>query len=229
MFKTELHCHSAEVSNCAHAYADYIVDRYISEGYSTIVLTNHFNKETFKNKRFDMLDAPWDEKVDYFMNGYHKMVEAAAGRINIILGMELRFFCEINDYLVYGITEEFLRAHPEMMDSNPKEFSPVVRDAGMLFIQAHPFRNGMKITNPAYLDGVEVNNGHTGHDSRNDIAYAWAEKFGLIKTSGTDFHDVTHVCGSGIATESEIKTTEDLLETLKSGKYEIMRSGAVPY
>ena len=118
MFKTELHCHSAEVSNCAHAYADYIVDRYISEGYSTIVLTNHFNKETFKNKRFDMLDAPWDEKVDYFMNGYHKMVEAAAGRINIILGMELRFFCEINDYLVYGITEEFLRAHPEMMDSN---------------------------------------------------------------------------------------------------------------
>lgn len=35
----------------------------------------------------------------------------------------------------------------------------------MLFYQAHPFRNSMKITNPELLDGIEVYNGHPGHDS----------------------------------------------------------------
>lgn len=229
MFKTELHCHSAEVSNCASAGAKFIVEKYLEAGYLTIVLTNHFSIHTFKNKRFDHSDDPWNKKVDYFINGYNVMKEAAAGRLNIILGMELRYYSDPNDYLVYGVTEEFLRAHPEMLDSKNKYFAPVIKENGMLLIQAHPFRNGMTITKPEYLDGIEVFNGHIGQESRNDIANLWADKFGFIKTSGTDFHHEYHHPDGGIMTEKPITNAQQLVETLKSGKYELIRTDAVPY
>ncbi len=229
MFKTELHCHSSEVSNCATANAQFIVEKYLEAGYSTIVLTNHFSKYTFKNKRFDHSEDPWDKKVDYFINGYNVMKEAADGRLNIILGMELRYYSDPNDYLVYGVTEEFLRAHPEMMDSKTKEFAPIIKENGMILIQAHPFRNGMMITKPEYLDGIEVFNGHIGQESRNDIANLWADKFGFMKTSGTDFHHEFHHPDGGIMTEKPITNTAELVETLKSGNYELIRTDAVPY
>ena len=65
-FKTELHCHSAPVSACAKAYPEEIVQVYLEHGYHTIVLTNHFSRFTFKNKRMgDLSELPWQEKVDY--------------------------------------------------------------------------------------------------------------------------------------------------------------------
>lgn len=57
-----------------------------------------------------------------------------------------------------------------------------------MIYQAHPFRFGMKITNVKYLDGIEVCNRNIEHDSHNDIAALWAEKFGLKKTAGSDHH-----------------------------------------
>ena len=77
----------------------------------------------------------------------------------------------------------------------------------------------MKIKRPDCLDGVEVFNGHFGHDSRNDIAELWAEKYNLIKTSGTDFHYNDSPANGGIFTENEITTMEQLVEILKSGNY----------
>ena len=77
----------------------------------------------------------------------------------------------------------------------------------------------MTVIRPDVLDGVEVFNGHFGHDSRNDIANMWADKFNLIKTSGTDFHYITSPANGGIFTEKEITTMDELVETLKSGNY----------
>lgn len=37
-------------------------------------------------------------------------------------------------------------------------------------MQAHPFRNGLKIVDPKHLDGIETYNGNPRHDSRNEIA-----------------------------------------------------------
>lgn len=222
MFKTEMHCHSTEVSACAAAHSDYIVERYIEEGYRTIVLTNHFNKSTFKNKQFDHSADPWEKKVDHFLYGYYRLKEVAAGRLNILLGMELRFEGENNDYLVYGLTDRFLFEHPEMPTSNIKDFSPVIRNAGMLLIQAHPFRNKMKVTEPSLLDGIEVFNGNAKHDSRNDIARLWAEKYDMITTSGTDFHRDRAIVKCGISTESEICTNEQLLNALKGRNFKLL-------
>jgi hypothetical protein len=63
-----------------------------------------------------------------------------------------------------------------------------------------------------------------GHDSRNDIAEAWANKFSLIKTSGTDFHYADVPANAGILTENEITTMDELVDVLKSGNYELVKA-----
>lgn len=229
MFKTELHVHSGSVSDCADVHESVIVERYIEAGYTSLVLTNHLSRFTYKSKRFDHSGHSWDEKIDYYMNGYHLMREAAAGRINILLGVELRSNRDENDYLVHGVSEEFLRSYPEIMDDKLSNVIDAVHEAGGLFYQAHPFRNGMRVTKPELLDGIEVYNGHIGQQSRNDIAYMWAEKFGLRKISGSDYHHDNHIIGAGIETEMPITSEAQLVEVLRNQNYTLIRSGAVPY
>ncbi len=219
MFKTELHCHSKDISLCARVDVDTIIDKFTKGGYSTLVLTNHFG-----NFSYDYLHATdWNNFIDIFVGGYNKLKEAAEGKLNILLGMELRFRNSNNDYLVFGITEEFLRSHEFIYDMGVDKFHKLCQENGYLLIQAHPFRNWMSITPPQDIDGVEVFNGHMGHDSRNDIADMWADKFNLIKTSGTDFHYADVPTNAGIMTANEIKDIDTLVSILKSGKYELIK------
>ena len=215
MFKTELHCHSQFISECARVSEEDIVEKFTSAGYSTLVLTNHFSSGTMRH----VSGEDWNEWIDKFVCGYTRLKEAARGKLNILWGMELRFDENCNDYLVYGVTEEFLKKSPDIFKMSPYSFHGVAKENGCLLIQAHPFRNGMTVIRPDALDGVEAFNGHFGHDSRNDIAEAWADKFGLIKTAGTDFHYNDSPANGGILTENEITTMDELLTVLKSGNY----------
>ncbi len=217
MFKTELHCHSNDISECARVNTTDIINKFTSKGYSTLVLSNHFNLGTMRY----VGASSWDEWVDKYISGYEKLKRDAQGKMNILLGMELRFNENVNDYLVFGITEEFLRKYPDMLDMSPHSFHEIARENNCLFVQAHPFRNGMTVIRPDALDGVEVFNGHFGHDSRNDIAKMWAEKYNLIMTSGTDFHYNDSPANGGILTENEITTMSQLIEVLKSGNYNL--------
>lgn len=76
MYKTEMHCHSANVSTCAHATAEEIVEKYTAAGYTTIVNTEHINPWTFPR---DLEVRTWGEKVSYFIDGYKKLCAAAEG------------------------------------------------------------------------------------------------------------------------------------------------------
>lgn len=219
MFKTELHCHSKSVSECARVSNEEIINKYKDAGYTTLVLTNHFNLGT---QRFHKCEE-YSDFVTVYLKGFEDLKRDAKGVLNVLLGMELRFTENTNDYLVFGITEDFLRNHEPLYDMNPESFSKLARENGLLFVQAHPFRNSMTIVQPWLLDGVEVFNGHMGHDSRNEIANLWAEKYNLIKTSGTDFH-YNHVpANAGILTDFEIKDMDTLVKTLKGGEYELIR------
>lgn len=221
MFKTELHLHSAEVSDCGRAYVNDIVDVYEKNGYSTVVLCNHMSEYTYKSTRNGAsLDMTWDQKVDFYLDGYYKLKEAAKGRFNVLLGMELRFYNSLNDYLVYGVTEDFLRSNGDLMAlKNAKNLRPFIDENNLLLFQAHPFRNNMQVTDPKYLDGVETFNGHPHHDSRNDIATAWADKFDLLRSSGSDFHFPAQTPNAGILTDFEIKDNDTLVSTLKNGQF----------
>lgn len=229
-FKTELHCHSAPVSACAQASAEQIVQAYLEHGYTSLVLTNHYSRFTFKNQRMgDLSELPWQKKVDYYMSGYSDMLEAASGKLNILFGCELRSNLDENDYLIYGIDEDFLRRNEDLYDIPTPEIASRVRKAGFLFLQAHPFRDFMQMVNPMHLDGIEVFNGNPSQDSRNDIARIWAERFGLLQTSGSDFHRVTRdAFAGGIITSEPIVSNEQLLGILRSGDYELIKDNNKP-
>ena len=214
MFKTELHCHSNNISLCAQVSCADVVKKFTEAGYTTLVLTNHLNDYTMEHHA-----SSWEEFIDKFYNAYMELKKEADGRLNILFGAELRFKENINDYLLFGVTREFLLAHPEIFSLNPEKLSPILRENNILFVQAHPFRNGMTVINPRFLDGVEIFNGHMGHDSRNEIAEAWAKKYNLIATSGTDFHYNDVPANAGILTSEEITSTTQLVEILKSGDF----------
>ena len=231
-YKTELHCHSGDVSNCANASAEYIVSRYVEAGYSTVVLANHFSRHTFggdKQKYNKYLDLNgksdcWDSMVDFFLEGYHNLRKAAQGKLNVILGMEYQPFKGTNnDYLVHGVTEEWLRGSECILEFSIGEMSEYLHSSGMLLYQAHPFRNDMTVKKPEYFDGYEVYNGHIFHNSRNGIADMWADLYKKKKISGTDFHESRHIPCGGIVTTVPIDSTELLLEILIEEKYELIK------
>lgn len=217
MFKTELHCHSNDISLCARVDTQEIIDTFVSGGYSTLVLSNHLNGYTMDA----ICPNDWEGFVNKYYSAYEKLRDEANGKLNILFGAELRFNESFNDYLLFGLTKEFLLAHSEIFTLNPEKFHKLAKENGILFIQAHPFRNGMTVVYPDHLDGIEVFNGHFGHDSRNDIANMWAEKYNLIKTSGTDYHYITSPANGGILTNDEITDMSQLVEILKSGNYKL--------
>ena len=219
-FLTELHAHTSEVSPCSHQTAAQVADRYLAEGYRTVVVTNHYCGYVMDNA-----GDTWEERFNHYVSGYHAMKEYAKGRLNVILGMELRFRDNINDYLIFGFDEDFLRDHPDLHQMTLKTFRPIADEHGILVIQAHPFRNGMTVSPPKLVDGYEVFNGHAGHDSRNGIARAFCRRFGKLPTSGSDFHDAVSYVAGGIITEEEITSMEQLTEILRSGNYTLRCSG----
>ncbi|MBE7027169.1 MAG: PHP domain-containing protein [Ruminococcaceae bacterium] len=220
MFKLETHCHTSEVSVCGKVSACDIVDAYIEAGYSGIVITDHFNRVTFLNKP----ELKTREIADYFLTGYRAAREAAKGRIDVLLGMELTFYENDNDYLVYGVTEKFIKKNPNIMDMGIERFSKLARDNGMIIFQAHPLRNHMCIINPSLLDGYEVFNANARHDSRNDVVQMWAQKFGKAMSSGSDYHRVEDLARGGIITEKRIVNNTMLKDALLGSDKELIKT-----
>ena len=223
-YKTELHCHTCEASGCADESAALTVEKYIAHGYTTVVLTNHFGAQEFDE------DEPgaYDAMIDRHLKALKLAEEAAAGRINVLMGMELRIKCNNNDYLVFGATEEVLRKSRPMLDMDIWGAHAYLNDHGAIVIHAHPMRTGSVVTDPESVDGYEVYNGHNDQRSRNEMALMWggyarALRRSVILTSGSDKHDRHHVPDAGIYTDVPITSVRQLVEVLESGKYRLIR------
>lgn len=219
----EMHFHTKNTSNCANVKAEDAVEEYIKAGYDGIIVTDHLSPSTYMKYGRELL--PWKKKVDFFLRGYKAAKKTAAGRIDVLLGMELRFRTSEgdNDYLVYGINEEFLYNTPNLLEMNIRKFYEIAHEKGFLVFQAHPFRVGMKVTNPKFLDGIEIFNGNPRHNSSNDIAEMWAKKYDLMVTSGSDYHEYEDLGTGGILFNKEIKDNKTLVEELLKKDYEIKR------
>lgn len=219
----ETHCHTDESSRCGKVPALETAKMYKEEGYAGIMITDHFNTFTFEKAGL----KTWDEMVDYHMRGYRLAKQLEDENFRVFYGQEIRFERENdNDYLVFGMSEEYLRAHPFITDLEDYEaFYNLVHPDGIAVFQAHPFRNRMAVVPPALLDGIEVYNGNKRHDSRCDIALAWAEKFGLRKLSGSDFHQYEDFARGGILANRRADSENDLRDIILAGDYSISYRG----
>ncbi len=222
----DIHCHTAETSNCGQTPAAETVRLYHSMGYSGIMISDHLHSYTFKTLMKTNPNPTWEEKIDYLLKGYKGAVKEAENfsEFNVYMGCELRFNENDNDYLVFGLTEEKLQKMDKVMEMETNDGIKFVKNLGCVVIQAHPFRYNSTVIKPGILDGVEVFNGHKGHKSHNDIALIWAKKYNYIMTSGTDFHG-EHDPNSGIYTDVLPKNSEELRDLILSGNYELKTNG----
>lgn len=215
----DLHIHSKEISICGRMSVEELVDTYAASKYDAIVITNHFNTETAQ-----YLEG---KGCKDFIKTYFDCIRYAEelGRkkgLIVLGGHELRLNCSANDYLLYGMTEEDCKNWQELFAMTPKELSLFAREHDILLYQAHPFRNNMKVIDPSYLFGIESQNRHPRHDSRNDIAEMWAKKYSLHTIGGSDVHLAQDVCTGGIKTDIEVATVNDLVRVLRNDLYEIL-------
>ncbi len=215
-FLFDTHIHTKESSACGEVWAADIVARYKNLGYDGIVVTDHMQK-----RGIDRFGGTYEENIGCFLKGYHTAKALADENFKVILGMEIRFLENDNDYLVYGFDEEFLYSRDLAHIPTLEDFMPIAKENGLAVFQAHPFRNDMVVMPPDIVDGIEVYNGHGNHDSRNDIAWHWAEKFGFRKLSGSDFHGVLTMEPGGVYFEDEINDSRDVAKALLSDRYSL--------
>lgn len=212
----EMHAHTSESSSCARVCAEDVVKQYKSLGYDGIVITDHMSE--YKMKRKNLTEIK--DKADYFLTGYRKAKELETEDFKVLLGMELSFMDYDGDFLIYGLTEELLYECHWDQFHEIEDFRPFADEHDLLIFQAHPFRFNMTVIDPKYLDGMEVYNGHHGHESHNFFAEKWAELYGLKPCSGSDFHEISDkMKHGGIYFDSRITTTAQLRDTLRSGEY----------
>lgn len=220
-FRTELHAHTSPASPCGDFTPDEVVAKYAALAYDSIVITNHF----YPKMRF------CDDKekcIAEYLKDYNEAVKAGEERgINIILGCEIRFTENFNDYLLFGITPDTLDMAFDYIDEGLESFSKVFRGNDTVLVQAHPFRDRCVPAAPELLDGVEVFNLHPGQNSRVGVTAKFAKEHNLIATSGTDFHHEGHEGMTALLTAEEMKTSADIARVLKSGDYLIEIGGTV--
>lgn len=218
-YKVEIHAHTSDISKCAHMPPQEVADQYIAAGYSTVVVTNHYVEYNFDTEK------TWEESIERYLSPIHEMQAYAGDRLTVLTGAEVRNYDTSNDYLILGADEAFFRKHRYLHRLKLKVLSRLVREYGALLVQAHPFRNGMSVIDPTILEGVEVFNATPGHNSRNRFADRWAKEFGLIRTSGSDFHGLTTPITGGILTTTPVKTPAELAYVLRSGCYDLICTG----
>lgn len=214
--KIDLHIHTTGFSFCGKLSAAQIVDFYKQAGYDAIVITNHFNSTS---KQWFLEHGGTDYHKSYFDTIRQAAELGEKCGLTVLGAFELRFDESENDYLAYGMTEEQCIDHEKIFSMTAAEFGTFARDNDILFYQAHPFRNRMTVVPPEHLFGIEVLNTHPRHDSRNDIALAWAEKYNLHKIAGSDCHQIQDVGTSAIFTDYPVKNMSDLVHVLKNDLY----------
>ena len=222
MFIYEMHQHTAGVSACAHDTPEQVVRGLKNAGFSGMVLTNHFYHGNTGVRR----QLPWEDFVHPFVQAYEQAKKAAkALDFDVLFGLE-EGIGDGKEVLLYGITPEFVYAHPEMRDTRLPELSAMVRAAGGLVVQAHPFRVREYIRAPweelpvAYLDGVEVHNA-CNDDLSNVRAGAFCQANGLIAVAGTDAHESDFMGRAGIACDTRLCSEQTLVQVLRDGDYEL--------
>lgn len=209
----DMHVHTFETSSCAIIKALELVRLYKDVGYQGIVVTDHFFADYFEN----LTVQSWEEKIDKFLEGYkNAFKEGQEIGLDVFLGIELQFNEGKNDYLVYGIDEDFLKANNELYRLGLIRFKELVKAQDILIYQAHPFRSWVTPAKPSLIDGIEVFNGRLEFDSSNDKALVYAKNNDLKMISGSDFHQIEDLASGGIILPKQIKSNKDLVKVLKS-------------
>ncbi len=222
MFRFDTHVHTKETSHCGGVFAKEMVKLYAEAGYSGFVMTDHYNRYSMDRHG---CTTP-EDRLETFLQGY-RGAKAYGEEIgfDVLLGMELQLDGgSHNEYLLYGLTEEFLYSHPHIYEEDLLSLRRLASANGILIFQAHPYRPGMTRAAADLLDGAEVFNGNPRHNSANHLAMAYALENRLLMTSGSDAHQVEDVGKGGLYTRERITDLAVLKSVLQNGSATLIRN-----
>ena len=220
MFRYELHCHTREVSPCAHVGAEDVAKYYASRNYTGLFITDHF--VTGRDIPYGL---SWEGWIKKFGEGY-EIAKKAGEKLNLKVFFGFEYTCLPHagtDFLVYGLDGDWLLAHPEINTMPIRKGLEFLLCEGAFIVQAHPFRESSYIEMirllPRHVHGVEVINANR-NNTENGAASAYADYYELYRLAGTDNHlgdKQKRFCG--IDTGIEIEKPVDLRKIAESGKY----------
>lgn len=220
-YKTELHAHTSPVSRCADFSPEDTVRMYKEIGCDSLVITNHMSPYLLE----DATDA-----AQYYLSDYYRAVEAGEKLgVNVILGFEIRFTENFNDYLVYGVSPEDTETAIEYIPAGLETFYREFKNENNIILQAHPFRKKMERAPIELLDGIESFNMHPGHNSVVAVAAQYAKKHDLIVSGGSDFHHADHQGMCFTRSKEIIRDSYDVARLLKSKDYMFDLSGSIVF
>ena len=183
----DMHAHSSGISRCCQIPYSEVIDRAKAHGMDGIVLTNHYERAYTEGR-----------PIADFLEDYLAEFRAAEQYGNTV-GMRVFFGIEVTmvrypavHLLVYGVTEDFPRNHPWLFEMTQEELYRLVKASGGTLIQAHPFRNGATVMDPAFLDGVEINCHPLYGNAYAKELTAIAQEHALQLSCGGDYHADTY-------------------------------------
>ena len=211
-FLYETHMHTCLASACGESTGKEHVRFYKDAGYTGIIMTDHFfGGNTAVNRRM-----PWNDRIDWFWRGYEDAKEEGdkAG-LDVFFGLEQNFAGD--EYLVYGLTKEYMKAHPEMEHWNRRQQLEEVHRAGGCVIQAHPFRIRRYMdrirVGTLFCDGIEAAN--CGNEAIDDArAYRMGRAEHLVMTAGSDNHRSPAPALYGVVLEKRLTSIGDYVKII---------------
>jgi len=186
-----------------------------------MIVTDHFyNGHTSVPRAL-----PWKEWVKRFCQGYEEARDEGERRgFDVLFGWE-ETFDDCDDYLVYGLSKEWLLEHPEARRWTRGEQHRAVRAAGGCVVQAHPFRQHFWIKrvvlSSGCVDAVEAANMGNAQRSYDALAMRYARSLGLPVTAGSDVHEAEQLWGGelfGVRVAEKLKSSGDFARAILGGK-----------
>lgn len=227
----ETHLHTSQGSACGKAEGAQMARACKAAGYTGIFVTDH---NWGGNTAVDR-SLPWEEWTAEFAKGYQEArAEGERLGLDVFFGWEAGF-CG-TEFLIYGLTPEWLAAHPEIKEADVKEQYRLVKEGGGMVVHAHPFREEAYIPEvrlfPEFVDGVEgLNATHTNPLSLSHKSTVWdgqarvyAKEHGLPVTGGSDVHSTT-IFGGGTAFPRKLADGQDFIKALRGGEDYVITDG----
>lgn len=220
-YKIEMHAHTNPVSPCGKCSPKEVIQIYKDLGYQAICITNHCFKYLFDNQEIYQ-NMSKEEKIDQYINAFDEAkAEGEKLGINVILGAELRFVENENDYLIYGINRDSLLKIYDYLDGTVENFRKNCELPGTLFIQAHPFRSMCTPVSTELIDGIETFNSHIVNSIVPRAVRHAKENKVSITICGSDFHhpDNGNAGAAALLSKTLPEDSHDIVSILKSRDY----------
>ncbi|MDD6484851.1 MAG: hypothetical protein PUF72_09840 [Clostridiales bacterium] len=207
----DAHTHTSGISLCSRISAKEMIDVCINDNVDGMVLTNHYKSA--------QIHEPFDKWRKRYVDEYTLTKQYGTARgIKVFFGVEVTLDCmPQNDFTIYGLTEDIILGSSELYKMTFPELCDFVHSNNALIYHAHPFRNTTPVDG-TMIDGTEINCHPLYGTCAENRVRAFADKFDLRLSCGSDYHGDTYKAHCGMLIPSDIDTTKDFVEYIRANK-----------